>query len=222
MRRLVEQELAKVGADQSGARQRDSQAKKSLPEDPSSEKSISKLIQRALADARDKREISDSGGSYRVHKSRRRHRHRRRCSSDSSSTDSEDGGRPKVSFLHQEKGTQDQAMTDLASHFPTVVLKYFKQIYYGTFQPSNLAKLGQGMADKMTGEDTTAEVKGIGHLNHCMEVYGQINLQFAHPSKLRPLQLALAKYRIRQMRVRLSPRPQATPTTSPWATESQG
>lgn len=195
VRRLVEQELAKVGERRLGDQQRDPQARKSQAEAYNSEKSISKLIQRALAEARDRRDDSDSQDSYRVHKSRRR-RHRRRYYSSDSSTDSEDGKRPKVSFLDQDKGTQDQALRELAFVFPTVVLKYFKQIYYGTFQPENLTKLGQGMADKMSS-DTAQEVREMVHLGHCMEVYSQIVLQFAHPTQLRKLQRALAKYRIR-------------------------
>ena len=52
------------------------------------------------------------------------------------------------------------------------------------------------MADKMTNK-AAQEGKGMVHLSHCMEVYGQIVLHFAHLSLLPKLQLALAKYRIR-------------------------
>lgn len=71
-----------------------------------------------------------------------------------------------------------------------------KQIFFGTFYPVNLTKLGQGMADKMTN-GAVQEAKGMVHLSHCVEVYGQIVLHFAYPSLIPKLQLALAKYQIR-------------------------
>lgn len=52
------------------------------------------------------------------------------------------------------------------------------------------------MADKMTN-GAAQEAKGMVHLSHCMEVYGQIALHFAHPSLLPKLQLTRAKYQIR-------------------------
>lgn len=185
LRELLTQELTKIGQ-----RQPDSQ-----PKAPHDEKSIDRLLQCLLTKAKNKKDDSDSQDSSRVHKSRRR-RYRKRYYSSDSSTNSEEEKRPKVSFLHHKKGTHDQALTELTFASPTVIVKYFKQVYYGTFQPENLTRLGQGMADKITNE-TAQEVKGMVHLSHCMKIYSQIVLQFAHPEKLRKLQLALTKYQIR-------------------------
>ena len=134
VRRLVEQELAKVGECQSGDQPR---VQKPQSEAPNDERSVSRLTQRILAEARDNRVDSDSQDSFRVQKFRRR-RHRRRYYSSDSSTDSEDRKRPKVLVLYHEKGTQDQALTNLAFAFPTVVLKCFNKIYYSTFQTGEL------------------------------------------------------------------------------------
>ena len=99
-----------------------------------------------------------------------------------------------VSFLHQEEGTQP--FFDLAARFPTVLMTYFKQIFYGTFQPENLTKLGQGMADRAALE-APQEAKGMAHLLLCLEIYGQIVLHFSARSLLGPLQQSLSQYRVR-------------------------
>ena len=123
VRRLIEQELAKISERRPSDRQRDPHAQKSQAEAPSSDKSISRLIQRMLAEVRDKRDDSDSQNSYRVHKSwRRRHRRRHYLFFDFS-TNSENKTRPKISFLHLEKGTHDQALNELTFAFLTVVMK---------------------------------------------------------------------------------------------------
>ena len=99
-----------------------------------------------------------------------------------------------VSFLHHEEGTQP--FLDLASRFPTVQMKYFKQIFYGTFQPESLTKLGQGMADRAV-QEAPQEAKGMSHLLLCLEVYGQILLHFSAKAVLDPLQQSLSQYRVR-------------------------
>lgn len=99
-----------------------------------------------------------------------------------------------VSFLHQEEGTQP--FLNLASRFPTVQMKYFKQIFYGTFQPENLTKLGQGMADRAT-QEAPQEAKGMSHLLLCLKIYGQIVLHFSAKSLLDPLQQSFSQYRVR-------------------------
>ena len=100
-----------------------------------------------------------------------------------------------ASFLHhEEQGTRP--FFDLAARFPTVPMKYFKQIFYGTFLPENLTKLGQGIADRTTSE-AAQETKGMAHLLLCMEIYGQVILHFSKDSKLDPLQRALSQYRVR-------------------------
>ena len=99
-----------------------------------------------------------------------------------------------VSFLHHEEGTRPFLI--LAARFPTVQMKYFKQIFYGTFQPENLTKLGQGMADRAAAE-APQEAKGMAHMLLCLEIYGQIVLHFSSPAMLAPLQESLSRYRVR-------------------------
>ena len=98
-----------------------------------------------------------------------------------------------VSFMHHEEGTRP--FLDLAARFPTVHMKYFKQIFYGTFQPENLTKLGQGMADRAAAE--AQEAKGMAHLLLCLEIYGQIVLFFSIKGWREPLQESLSQYRVR-------------------------
>ena len=158
---------------------------------------LRRLIQSEVAKTRDAQPSASNANAYRVQKSRshRRHRRSRRYSSSSGvSTDSEEGDRPKVSFLHHEEGTRP--FFDIAGRFPTIQMKYFKQIFYGTFQPENLTKLGQGMADRVTAE-AAQDAKGVAHLLLCLEIYGQIVLHFSNSFLLGPLQEALSKYRVR-------------------------
>ena len=162
-------------------------------ETPNDHDVLRRLIQKELAKVRDTQHAGRTN-TYRIHKSHsRKHYHRSRRYSDSS-TDSEAGDRPMVSFLHHQEG--EQPFYDLASPFPTVVMKYFKQIFYGSFQPENLTKLGQGMADRAALE-APQEAKGMAHLLLCMEVYGQIVLHFSARNLLGPLQQAFSQYRTR-------------------------
>lgn len=46
-----------------------------------------------------------------------------------------------ISFLCHEEGTRP--FFELATRFPTVLMKYLKQIFYEIFQPENLTKLGR-------------------------------------------------------------------------------
>ena len=110
---------------------------------------IKRLIKSVLAKKRDTQPGTSHTKTYRVHKhkshSRRRHRRSRHYSSELS-TDSEAGDRLIMSFLYHKEGTQP--FLNLVSRFPTMQIKYFKQIFYRTFQPKSLTKLGQGMADR--------------------------------------------------------------------------
>ena len=161
---------------------------------------IRRLIQSEVAKARDVQPSTSHtsrADAYRVRKSRshRRHRRSRRYSYSSGvSTDSEEGDRPPVSFLHHKEGTRP--FLDLAGRFPMVQIKYFKQIFFETFQPENLTKLGQGMADRATTE-APQDAKGVAHMLLCLEIYGQIVLHFSNVSIRGPLQESLSKYRVR-------------------------
>ena len=99
-----------------------------------------------------------------------------------------------MSFLHHEEGTRP--FLDLADRFPTIDMKYFKQIFFGTFRSENLTKLGQEMTDQATAE-IPQDAKGVIHMLLCLEIYGQIVLHFSQVSILGPLQEALSYYRVR-------------------------
>ena len=157
------------------------------------QKVMKQLIQNELAKKSDGQRSIVLGDTHRVHKSQSRRRHRRHYLSGSS-TDSEEGDRPRVSFLHHDQGTRP--FIDLAARFPTILMKNFKQIFFGTFQPENLTKLGQRMSDRATSE-APQKVKGLGHLLLCLEIYGQIVLHFAKDSRLGPLQQSFSEYRVR-------------------------
>ena len=103
-----------------------------------------------------------------------------------------------MSFLHHKEGTQP--FLDLASRFPTVQIKYFKQIFYKTFQPKSLTKLDQGMADRAI-QEALQKAKGISHLLLCLEVYSQILLYFSTKAVLDPLQQSLSQYRVRLLKI---------------------
>ena len=160
---------------------------------------ISRLIRREIARTRDTQLNTrpSRADAYRVRKSRsHKHRHhsRRYSYSSGASTDSEEGYRPPVSFLHHKEGTRP--FFDLCNRFASVHMKYFKQIFYGTFQPESLTKLGQSMSDRDTTE-APQDAKGMAHMLLCMEIYGQIVLHFSNSAILGPLQEALSKYRVR-------------------------
>ena len=158
------------------------------------DQNILRLFQAELAKARSSQSGSEHARTHRVHKSHSRRRHRRRYYSPESSTDSEEGDRPRVSFLHHDEGTKP--FLDLAARFPTVLMNHFKQIFFGTFAPENLTKLGQGMADRAAAE-APQDAKGMAHMLLCLEVYSQIVLHFSAVSLLGPLQQSLSQYRVR-------------------------
>ena len=131
---------------------------------------------------------------HRVHKSRsRRHRRHRRYDSSDSDLDSEEGEGPMVSFLHA-KGTYP--FLTLHERYRSVEIKYFKQIFFGTFRPTNLLKLSRSVVDR-PGDDGTHEAKGMVQLLQAFEVYGQAVCHYAHPTIALRLQMALSDYRFR-------------------------
>lgn len=133
----------------------------------------------------------------------RSHRHRRHESSSGySSSDSEQGHGPRVSFLHHQEG--NKPFLKIHEQFRAVDIKYFKQIYYGTFKPKDLVKLAHGYSDwtwSKNGKDKkeeTQEASGLNQLLRCFDVYCMAICHYAaRPHVALKLHEALIEYRIR-------------------------
>ena len=141
----------------------------------------------------------------RHHRHRNHSRQRRRDDSDDDSSDTEQGDGPRVYFLHHHAG--NKPFLSLHEHYPTVNIKYFKQIYWGTFQPSKSMRLAhdalawsttpKGKKDK---DDVTPESSNMVQLLRCFEVYGYAICFFtARPHVALQLHDALVRYRLRLM-----------------------
>ena len=155
---------------------------------PLSQQEIRDLRQE-LASMRDSLATANSRGRVsKSHSRRRRHRH---YISDSSS-DSEEGDWPRVSFVHAN-GTKP--FLSLHKRFHAVNIKYFKQIFFGTFKSDHLTKLSHGYTTRAVNEDPQ-EASGMVHLLRCLEVYSQAIAFFAHPAVESSLHRALSDYRI--------------------------
>ena len=142
----------------------------------------------------------------RHHRHRSHHSRQRRSGRDESedeSSTSEVGHSRRVSFLHHYAG--NKPFLKLHEHYPTINIKYFKQIYWGTFQPSNSMRLGyntltwsptpKGKKDK---DDITPESSNMVQLLRCFEVYAHAICFFAsRPHVALQLHEALVRYRIR-------------------------
>ena len=169
-------------------------SRREIPETPSP--SQAKL---EAENARLRRELR-----YRRHRNHSRQR-RSRDDSEDDSTDSEAGDGPRVSFLHHHAG--NKPFLSLHEHYPAVNIKYFKQIYWGTFQPSKSMRLAhdaltwsttpKGKKDK---DDVTPESSNMVQLLRCFEVYGHAICFFAaRPHVALQLHDALVRYRVRLM-----------------------
>ena len=138
----------------------------------------------------------------------RRHQSRRRSSrkgdSEDESEDSEAGDRPRVSFLHH---AGNKPFLTIHEHYPAVNIKYFKQIYYGNFQPSKSMRLAhnalawsttpKGKKDK---DEVTPDPADMVELLRTFEVYAHAICFFAaRPRVALELHDALVRYRIRLM-----------------------
>lgn len=75
-------------------------------------------------------------------------------------------------------------------------MRSFTQIFYGTFRPENLTKLGKGTAGKAAAE-APKEATGMAYMPLCLEIYWQIILHFSAVSLAGPLQQSLSQYRVR-------------------------
>ena len=86
----------------------------------------------------DRDEIARLQAKLRHHR-HKSHRHSsRKEDSEDDSDDSDVGDRPRVSFLHHAGNKPFLAVHE---HYPAVHMKYFRQIYYGTFQPGKSMRL---------------------------------------------------------------------------------
>ena len=133
-------------------------------------------------------------------------RHRRHSSeySEAESEDSEAGDRPMVSFLHHEG---NRPFLTLYEHYPAVNLKYLKQIYFGSFQPSKSMALAHNALvwsttpkAKKGKDETFPDPVDMTELLRSFEVYGHAICFFAaRPHVALELYEALVRYRIRLM-----------------------
>ena len=73
--------------------------------------------------------------SHRVRKSRSRRHHRHQSYNSETETDKEEGEGPRVSFVHT---VGIQPFLNLHNRYRTVEIKYFKQIFFGTFRAKDL------------------------------------------------------------------------------------
>ena len=141
-------------------------------------------------------------GRYRPHKSRS-HRHRRRQDESSSeSEDSEAGVGPRVSFKQDPIG--NQPFLSLHEHYRAVDIKWFKQIYFGTFKPKYLQNLSHTYAHwsvttkSSKKDEDTINAANMMQLLRCFEVYAHAICYFAaRPHVALKLHEALISYRIR-------------------------
>ncbi|KAF6238815.1 hypothetical protein HO173_003322 [Letharia columbiana] len=154
----------------------------------------------------------------RVHKSRRHHhrysrshRHRHSDTSDSDSSDSESGWEERrgVPFRHSEG---KKPFLSIAERFRSVDVKYFKQVFFGTFKTKNFAKLAH-MHTTPAKEDK--DVNGHNHMMHCFHVYSVAAGRFAHVSVKEDLNEALHSYAIRLLRLPITYRFDSILVTSP-------
>ena len=123
---------------------------------------------------------------YRVQKACARKACSHRCcyqssGSSSSSSDSEGYG-PRVSFKDNNEG--NKPFLKLHERYRAVNVKYFKQIYFGKFQPKHLTRLAHNyfnwsMDKKDKKDDDVQEATGLNQLLRCFDVYCQAICYFA-------------------------------------------
>ena len=122
--------------------------------------------------------------------------------SSGSEDDSERGDRPRVSFLHHHAG--NKPFLRLYEHYPAVNIKYFKQIYWGTFQPGQSMRLTyDALAWSTTPKgkkESEPESSNMVQLLRGFEVYAHAICFFAaRPHVALQLHEALVRYRVRLM-----------------------
>ena len=121
--------------------------------------------------------------------SRRRHRYEE-------GSGSEEVDRPRVSFLHSHSEGK-RPFIKIHQRYRAVDVRYFKQIYDGTFRPEHLTKLASSYTNRLDKDDDVQEAVGLNQLLRCFEVYGQAICHFCPPTVAIRLQEALSDYRVR-------------------------
>ena len=79
---------------------------------------------------------------------RRRSHHRRRPRTPNSESDDD---LSMISFVH---AAGERSFLGIYSRFRAVDIKYFKQIFYGTFRPEHLSEIGRNHVHRSTNNDT--------------------------------------------------------------------
>lgn len=131
----------------------------------------------------------------RVHKSRdrhhRRHHRHRSDSSDTSDSESDEEERRGVPFQYSEG---KKPFRNMAEMFRSVEVKYFKQIFFGTFRTKNFPKLARLHTNHAADEK---DIASHNHLMHCFTVYAVAVVRFAAIGLKEALSEALQLYTIR-------------------------
>ena len=131
----------------------------------------------------------------------RNHSGQRRSGRDDSeddASDSERGDSPRASFLHHHAGKEP--FLSIHNHYPAVNIKYFKQIFWGTFHPSQSMNLAHDALAWSTGKKEALESTNMVQLLRCFEVYAHAICFFAaRPHVALELHEALVRYRVRLM-----------------------
>lgn len=135
---------------------------------------------------------------HKSHSHKRGHRHRH--SSESYLSDSEIGDGPRVSFLHDQGS---KPFLKLHERYRAVNIKFFKRIYYGTFQPEHLTKLAHTFTNRSidsrskTKDEDVPEAIDLNQLIRCFCVYTAAVCHFAHSNVAVKLFQAFLDFRIK-------------------------
>lgn len=122
----------------------------------------------------------------------RRHRHQF-VEESSSGPKSDEGSR--VSLVHYDQ--DDKPYHTFHKKFRAVNIKYFKQIFFGTFRPEQSIELSRTPYNRMDNHKDVPEATDLIQLLRCFEVYGQAICHYAHSDVVIQLQEALSDYRVR-------------------------
>lgn len=133
--------------------------------------------------------------SYSRSRSRSRSRHRRHRHRYSGGTSS-DSSPERNAFKHHRHG--EDPISSIFLRYPTVEKKWFKKVFYGQLNPTQLTKFSTDLSPRNPDKEKDVEdAKSISHLMRCFEVYGQAICYFSAPPINYQLQEALSDYRIK-------------------------
>ena len=117
-------------------------------------------------------------------KERRRHYNRSRYiryryHSSSPDSDLKNNKRKKISFVYDQ---DNKLFLNLAERYRTVDIKYFKQIFFGTFHPQSLPELTRDYTDftevKGKKNDESHDINSLNRFMRCFDVYYQVICYF--------------------------------------------